>query len=189
MKPIFENLLTIDSSRLDSIRLELNQINCDSQIVKKWRDILKIYINFIQLDSLSSNDKTSLLQYSMECADLYGDAINLARVIVATFNGDNFEKYDGCIPHTGIRNFTKPFINSEINVYPNPTTGMIKVVFPKQFTGLSVIYDINGKHILSRDLEKSDSVDYDLTAHSGVLILQLISKNGLRETFKIMIIK
>jgi hypothetical protein len=81
--------------RLDSIKTELNTINCTSVIVTKWKEILKLYVNFLKNGKVATGDKSALESYSTDCSDLNGEAIHLARAMANTYNRTYYDVNDG----------------------------------------------------------------------------------------------
>ena len=64
IKPLLDSERNADSLRLDSLKTELNTINCTSIIINKWKEILKIYINFIKQGKVQQSDRAALESYS-----------------------------------------------------------------------------------------------------------------------------
>jgi hypothetical protein len=76
--------------------------------------------------------------------------------------------------------------NKDIKLFPNPTNGLVYVVFPSNKTELSIkIYDILGKQVLSF-LMDSRQTQLDVSSlATGVYIAKIKSK-GLSKSFKII---
>lgn len=189
IQSMYEYDRNADSLRLDSLKTELNSINCSSIIINKWKEILKIYINFIRQGIVQGNDRSALESYSTDCADVYGEAIHLARAMANTYNRTYYDVYDGCIdtavPRTNIQ--TRAV---DVTVSPNPTNGRIVVAFSSAFTGTLTIYDCSGHKVKSLSLENRSSIDIDLAdEHAGMYVIRATSQDGVSKECKVVLIK
>lgn len=98
----------------------------------------------------------------------------------------------GSTPATG-SNCTLSSENFEtintINIYPNPTKGIVNVTIPNYTGNLNIaVYDINGRNVYSNSgdfsIEKSLNLD---GLQSGFYIIKLNGENGLTHSQKIVL--
>lgn len=68
---------------------------------------------------------------------------------------------------------------SAIKLYPNPTTGLVKVDIDSR--EVIKIYDLRGKEILTTELEPNESLDIS-RLHNGVYIFSIVGKGQLKFT-------
>ncbi len=65
------------------------------------------------------------------------------------------------------------FISESINIYPNPAKESIHINYPSEHTRtLFELYDINGKKIISSNINKAESIDIN-TLRKGVYIYRI----------------
>lgn len=179
-----------DSSRLDSIRQELELINCDSLILIKWKEILKLFVKYKQNDSIDVRDRSAVINYSTHCADVYGDAIYLARMMANSFDDINYEQYDNCISAPALPQIrTVRDIMADISILPNPTSGIVQVTFSEPFDGICRVLDITGKVMLTKSFASSVKLQIDLSDFGGINLIQISSKSGISKTFKVVVLK
>lgn len=190
IKPQFDNERNADSLRLDSLKNELNTINCSSIIVNKWKEILKIYINFIKKGQVLNNDMTSLESYSTDCSDLYGEAIHLARAMANTYNRTYYDVNDDCLEASTPRITESESIPKiEVTVSPNPTSGLVNVDFSGEYTGIIKVVDLSGRTIHLINLEKANTSIIDLSqSQAGIYFVKLTSVGGKTDEYKILLI-
>ena len=178
-----------DSLRLDSLKTKINSINCTSIIVSKWKEILKIYINFIKQGKVQNADKSGLESYATDCSDLNGEAIHLARSMANTYNRTYYDVYDGCMQEAEPR-LTSPQNNEEITVSPNPTTGKLNINYSEKFNGSINLYNLSGQKILSQLVIGNNINNIDISnEQTGLYFMQIVSENGINHEFKIILIK
>jgi hypothetical protein len=178
-----------DSLKLDSLENLLASVLCDSMLILKWKEIYKLYIKFKKTGTVSPMDTLLVKQYSSECADLYGDAIHLARVMASSFTDHNYAIYDDCIALPAPRSKIIGVAEESITAFPNPSTGIIQVKLPSQYTGHLGISDIHGRRISEQNINKSEFLTLDLTSNLGVNTLHFRSQNGIVQTIKIIVIQ
>lgn len=186
--PLFNNEALTDSIRLDSLKNELNSINCPYAILNKWKEILKIYINFIRKGKVDVNDKVELESYSSDCSDLYGEAIHLARSMANTYTNSYYDEYDGCLQRSEPRLTSKDQFT--LMVAPNPTTGKISIILPANFEGKILVYDLNGRIIKTNENIKASIEFLDISyENDGLYILRVIGADGKSSEHKVLLIK
>ena len=71
------------------------------------------------------------------------------------------------------------FDKNKFKIYPNPTNNSVSVLFEDlQITGY-VVYDIQGREILSKNKQFSASFDIDLSSfNSGIYLLKIVTDKG-----------
>ena len=190
-----KNVLQVNKSKdslcMDSIRTELNLIHCDSIIIQKWKEIMLQYTKFRQNDSVDVADRSSVLAHSMLCADSFGDAVYLARIMAETFTDQDFDQYDGCIsPPPALPKVSAIHdIFEDFNIAPNPTNGLISIDFSQSFNGLCKVMDITGKQIILKSFFDTNNIEFDLSDYPGFNLIQVTSKQGNSKVFKVLVIK
>lgn len=189
IKPLLDSERNADSLRLDSLKNELNTINCTSIIVHKWKEILKIYINFIKQGNVANSDKAALEAYAIDCSDLNGEAIHLARAMANTYNRTYYDLYDGCIESTEPR-VTLKLNDVEISVAPNPTNGIVNMTFSSEFTGSIDVFNSSGQKVHTVFIDKINLATIELSNEvGGLYFLKTTSSSGATKEFKVILIK
>ncbi|HRO09303.1 MAG TPA: M4 family metallopeptidase [Saprospiraceae bacterium] len=180
-----------DSLRLDSLYTVIDEVACDSLIFQKWKAILKLYIQYKVRDSVRTEDRSEVLAYSRHCADRYGDAVYLARVMVATFSSEDFHLYDDCMVPLPVERIGGSVgdILQDVQVAPNPTDGYIRVDFSHPFTGKLFISDMTGKVYLTKTYHHVRNIELDLSTHAGMQFIQLLTDRGETRVYKVIVIK
>ncbi len=186
--PILDTKAAADTIKLDSITTELNTINCTSVIVSKWKDIFKLYVKYLKTGEVAVADRPTLMAYSSECADIYGDAIHMARAMANTYDNSYFDAYDVCITPTTPRSITTSEV-AAISVHPNPTSGILYLNLPNNYTGHVAVRDIDGKAIIHQEIKSSNLTSLDLTMYNGVYFIVFTSETGDQSVHKVILIK
>lgn len=75
------------------------------------------------------------------------------------------------------------FSKSDVKLYPNPTSGIVKITGNTSFTKVEV-FSVTGKLLFSQDANPGE-ISLEKFA-SGIYFIKLQSKNGTNETFKII---
>jgi hypothetical protein len=188
-KPLLDIERKADSLRLDSLINELNTINCTSIIVNKYKDILKIYINFIKQGTVQHIDKAALEAFATDCSDLNGEAIHLARAMANTYNRTYYDEYDGCIDSAEPR-VTLTQKEFDIWLAPNPTNGKLSISCSVELSGILNIYNSSGQKVLSQKLSRSFGNEIDISNEvPGLYLLQVVLDKGAKKEFKIVLSK
>lgn len=186
--PQFINEALNDSIRLDSLKNELNTINCTSVIVNMWKEILKIYVTFIRKGKVDENDKAALESYSSDCSDLYGEAIHLARAMANTYTNNYYETYDGCLQQSEPRLTSKE--QSNVSISPNPTLGIVSISLPSNFEGKLLVYDMKGRLVQSNENIKTNLKALDISnENAGIYIFRVVATDGTSSEQKVILIK
>lgn len=98
----------------------------------------------------------------------------------------------GCVDTSECFNFLITNMQSElveqmISVYPNPSNGSFMVQLDQSYDDLQLkIFSVSGKTILKKDISNRAQFEMVLDEPSGVYIGQLISKEGILSTFRII---
>ncbi len=187
--PILDTKAGADTIKLDSLTTELNTISCTSVIVSKWKDIFKLYVKYLKTGEVAVADRPTLVAYSSECADIYGDAIHVARAMANTYDNTYFDAYDVCITPTTPRSITTSEVATAISVHPNPTSGILYLNLPDNYTGQVTVRDIDGKAIIHQEIKSSNLTNLDLTMYSGVYFVTFTSDSGEQSVHKVILIK
>jgi len=188
--PTIELQNTKDSFRLDSIKTQLNAINCIDTLITKWKSVLSLYVKFIKDGAIiQPTDKEALIALSMECADNYGDAIYLARAMTNTFTPTYFDIYDDCQTQTGPRSKKVNDYVNQIELNPNPTTGLVNFRLPSNYMGMAYIISIDGRILRSILIENSNTNEVDISDLDGVYFIKFISNQGKVQSNKIIVLK
>jgi hypothetical protein len=67
----------------------------------------------------------------------------------------------------------------ELSFYPNPTSGLLKVVFEKEFLGARLqLKNIAGQTIFAKKIVQTGSENLTISGPSGIYFLELISADG-----------
>ncbi|MBK8700562.1 MAG: T9SS type A sorting domain-containing protein [Saprospiraceae bacterium] len=189
LMPQFTNEALADSVRLDSLKNELNTINCTSIIVNKWKEILKLYVNFIRKGKVEENDKSVLESYSTDCSDLYGEAIHLARAMANTYTSTYYDVHDGCLEESEPR-VTSSQKSYALSVSPNPTSDKISFSLPINFEGRAIVYDMNGRLVQAHENLNTSIKTLDLSnENAGMYIVRIVSIDGTSTDHKVILIK
>ncbi|MFN8320442.1 MAG: M43 family zinc metalloprotease [Saprospiraceae bacterium] len=189
IKPLLDIERNADSLRLDSLKNELNTINCTSVIVNKWKEILKIYINFIKQGKVANSDKAALEAYATDCSDLNGEAIHLARAMANTYNRIYYDVYDGCLESAEPR-VTLKLKDVDVSVAPNPANGIVNMTFSSEFTGSIDVFNSSGQKVHAKFIDKINLATIDLSNEvGGLYFLKTTSSSGDTKEFKVILIK
>jgi len=187
--PILDTKAAADTIKLDSLTTELNTISCTSVIVSKWKDIFKLYVKFLKTGEVAVADRPTLVAYSSECSDIYGDAIHMARAMANTYDNTYFDAYDVCITPTTPRSIKTSEVATAISVHPNPTSGILYLNLPDNYTGHVAVRDIDGKVVYEKDINAGNLTNIDLTMYSGVYFVVFTSETGDQSVHKVILIK
>ena len=80
-------------------------------------------------------------------------------------------------------------LNVVTKVYPNPTTNIVVVELEKEISGEILVYDINGKLMLSDKLDNERIKQFDLSKFSQGNYLLHINVKNKQDVYKIQKIK
>ncbi|TVQ50919.1 MAG: T9SS C-terminal target domain-containing protein [Saprospirales bacterium] len=189
--PDFSLIPKQDSIQLTNIITQLNSISSSSVLVGIWRDILIEYSKFLMNQgTVDSSDHNTLKQFSSLCSDIYGKPIHLARAMTATFDTTFYDQYDDCLNGLEQR-IVRPFSENEvqIEVYPNPTKGLINISLPENYSGILKIMDLSGKVILTHSIQEREIDALQVPDKSGIYLLRFESSQGEIENHKIIVLK
>ncbi len=158
-------------------------------LVSKWAGIYQKYISFLQAGEVDSSDYNDLRDYSSLCSDVYGKPVHLARALTATFDTTYFDQYDDCLH--GLEERRGRMISGEehqIEVYPNPTTGLLQIALPENYSGELTVLDMSGKIISTYTIQTTDAYFLQMPDQSGIYLLRFESSNGDSEQHRIMVV-
>ncbi|MBK7809226.1 MAG: T9SS type A sorting domain-containing protein [Saprospiraceae bacterium] len=121
---------------------------------------------------------------------MYRNAIYLARMMANTFDDINYEQYDNCISAPALPQIRAVRdIMADIDILPNPTSGIVQVTFSEPFDGICRVLDITGKVMLTKSFASSVKLQLDLSDFGGINFIQISSKSGISKTFKVVVLK
>jgi len=122
--------------------------------------------------------------------ETYGDAIYLARMMANTFDDINYEQYDNCISAPALPQIRAVRdIMADIDILPNPSSGLVQVTFSEPFDGFCRVLDMTGKVMLTKSFASSVKLQLDLSDFGGINFIQISSKSGISKTFKVVVLK
>lgn len=190
-RPFFEANIQADTAVWSSLIASLDMINCSDELVRYWKDVLLMYIQYLQDSEISNPNKTNLISFSMMCSDMYGDVIHTARALSNTYDGSYFDIYDDCPPPANLLLHTNEEIQSlRMTVLPNPTTGEVTLRLNELAKGRAWITDINGRPIQSLSLnDSSEEVTFNLNTGSGVYIIHVLTDKGTHMTSRLLVVE
>ncbi len=186
LQPAFEYEYMQDSIAYAQLQNQFDLMS-GTDISGKWADIYDDYIDFVQKGEVVEDNKAPLEEYSRLCSDMYGDAIHLTRALVNTYDNTYFDVYDGCLDIPLEPRFKENTLKALVQ--PNPAKNNITIQFDNEVTGYLTIYDISGKQVMNRDIDKAKKVRLDLNLKEGVYFINIQSDTGEKYIDKIVVIK
>ncbi len=141
-------------------------------------------------DSLTLADKAVINQSKVLCADKYGDAIYMARMMARTYEDVDYEVYDGCLQDPAPRTQEKEkYRIDQIRIYPNPSESIVNIEFADLFTGDIKVTNNTG-HIIYNSKCINESIhSIDLSKSSGFYVIHVRNINGTSNITKVIITK
>ncbi len=185
----FESARMQDSVLLTSINSDLNAIACGSVLVTTWKGIYQQYLTFIQNGEVDSSDHNTLKQYSSLCSDIYGKPIHLARAVTATFDTTNYDQYDDCLQGVEQRIIREQTIEEKIEIWPNPTTGSVRITLPENYSGILAVTDISGKKVHVQSINESNFINLEMPYQGGLYILRFVSESGISSEHRVVLLR
>nr|MBS0036976.1 T9SS type A sorting domain-containing protein [Saprospiraceae bacterium] len=160
-----------------------------SDPVITWKGIYKKYLSFLHTGEVDSADYSTLRQHSSLCSDLYGKPVHLARAITATFDTTYYDNNDDCI-HGIEQRIVRitPQEEHKIEVYPNPTDGLLQIALPDNYSGELTVINLSGKILSTYTIEDRENYILQMPNQSGMYILRFESTDGKSEHHRIMVI-
>ena len=186
LQPAFEYEYMQDSIAYAQLQNQFDLMS-GTDISGKWADIYDDYIDFVRKGEVVEENKVSLEEYSRLCSDIYGDAVHLARALVNTYDNTYFDVNDGCLDIPLEPRFKENTLKALVQ--PNPAKSNITIQFDNEITGYLTIFDISGKQVLNRDIDKATKVKLDLNLEEGVYFINIQSDTGEKYIDKIVVIK
>lgn len=187
LSPAFDQERLIDSIEMDRLKNQFRSLyGRTDQMVSRWADIYSMYIDFLQKGEVDESNKATLLAYSRECADKYGEAIHLARSMANTFDKTYFDVFDDCPEEIRPR-----AASNTLNaiVQPNPTKGELNIVMENPFTGTIELFDITGKLVYSNRCDNIFEKTILLNLNEGVFMMKITSVDGESDIEKVIVTK
>ncbi|MFT4525806.1 MAG: hypothetical protein ACI85F_001963 [Bacteroidia bacterium] len=77
-------------------------------------------------------------------------------------------------------------VDQSINVFPNPTTGLITVVLGDAEQASVVVRSIHGQVISTKSVSGSSKVELEIEGAAGLYSVEVITESGLNEVFRIV---
>lgn len=189
LRPGLQAGIALTAGKLDALGQGLELLGCGaSPIAGKWAAVYRLYIKYLLDGALSEADQTALLAHSMDCSDVYGDAVHLARAMAATFDEAYFDLYDDCLgggPELRGTGGTLPA--SGIRLYPNPSQGVVNVRLPMGYDGQLVVYGPDGRALLQRRIVDGNLQTLHLGGQSGLYLARFLSDSGQSSTHKLIV--
>lgn len=192
-KPAFDQEAAADYLEIQNIKTALGNINCSQYMIQVIKDAWTIYLDELEEDLLDTNPRltTSINTISSLCSDEYGDPVHLARSIALNQGSTTYyDSYDGCEDLTQItpRSSEEKLENLSIDVFPNPSIGLVKFEFNRKVSGVLKIFNIRGEQVLSLVIENKTQLSIDIEKN-GLYIGQFTSIEGYKLNQKIIIVK
>ncbi len=183
----FQSAREQDSILLDSIYSDLNAISCSSTLVNTWKGIYQKYLSFLHVGKVDSADYNTLRQYSSLCSDIYGKPIHLARAVTATFDTTYYAQYDDCLQGMEQRVIREQTVETNIKVWPNPTSSIVQIELPENYSGEMIITDLWGRKLGNYQIENGSLDFVEMPDKNGMYLLNFFSVDGQYEQHKIIV--
>ncbi|BDD06999.1 hypothetical protein AUTU_44820 (plasmid) [Aureibacter tunicatorum] len=162
-----------------------NSYGCDS--------IVELNLTIHNLEAMAKADGQTLTAYPadanyqwLDCEENYAVIANANAQIFNTQNEGSYAavvEKNGCADTTNCVKITKVGIvensfGESITIYPNPTNGIINIIFsnPQNIVKVS-ISDANGKIIFKEKYENRQKLNFDFDGPEGTYFLNIKSKN------------
>lgn len=171
-----------------------NSLGCDSIIY------LNLTINNIDTTvsnnwlTLTANENAATYQW-LNCDNNYSLINGAQNQSYSPANGGNFaveiSKY-GCtdtsdcytVYGTGLSENSE---DNQIAIYPNPTNGQFTVLFGIDMNEIVLtIFTLDGQEVYKKQVSSSNQIQIDFEGAKGVYLCQIITANGLNQTFKLI---
>ena len=82
---------------------------------------------------------------------------------------------------------TAHFSHSKINIFPNPTNGVINIDFGAFTEKVNLtLTNVLGQKIFTETLKNIDKTTFGIKEPDGIYVLEILNENNLKETFKII---
>jgi hypothetical protein len=178
------------NAKLDSLKMQLDLLHCDSLINILWINVWKQYIKFIKNGTIALHDRASIAEYSSKCADEYGDAVYIARMMASTFSNQDFSIFDNCfVPiNTEIRSKKVHDVKSSLSIFPNPSLGDLTLSFDHLVSGKLSILNVNGEIIHQANIFGSKEYRLELNLNSGLYLVKILTDDQQEIIKKVVII-
>ncbi|MFT4681442.1 MAG: hypothetical protein ACI9YU_001288, partial [Flavobacteriales bacterium] len=81
---------------------------------------------------------------------------------------------------------TDEVVDTEINIFPNPTSGMITVVVGESEQTMITVRNIHGQVIHRENLIDTKQLDMELTGAKGLYTIEVMTSDGQNEVFRVV---
>jgi hypothetical protein len=166
---------------------------CDS-IITTTVNVTTVDVAVSQSGSTLTANAVGALYQWLDCGNgLSSITGELSQVFTATINGSYAVEIEqsGCVDTSTCYNVTSIFISDEvfakeINVFPNPTDGMLKIDLGNEYQKIEVtISDLQGRIVLESDFSSTQVVAIQFEESPGVYVMTI--EADLREaTIRLM---
>lgn len=114
---------------------------------------------------------------------------NMLEAMANTNDTTYYDAYDVCITPTTPRSIKTSEVATEIRVHPNPTSGILYLNLPNNYTGHVAVRDIDGKAVFHQEIKSSNLTSLDLTMYCGVYFVTFTADSGVQSIHKVILIK
>lgn len=175
----------------------LTTINgCDS-IVTTNLDVITIDTSVTNVSSISLSANASSASYQwIDCGTMQAIAGATNQVFVATANGNyavivtenNCSDTSSCYTISGV-GINETYINKNAaTVYPNPSTGELYIMLPKQNTQTQIkIFDLYGKEVISFNSIQTNPIQVGLSELSKGIYFVNIQNQDVNQNIKVVL--
>lgn len=162
-----------------------------------------LYVSYLQTDSLSAMQKTTLYTLAAKCPYVDGTMVWQARALVHVFN-DTLEFENACevlqIPQTkSSARMSNATTEEDVNVLqlitgqliPNPNDGNFTLLVDKEVNELSLkVYDIAGKEVCNATATHTNTLKLNcVDLGNGIYIVKVFSNGAYLQSHKLVIQK
>jgi hypothetical protein len=133
---------------------------------------------------VSANNTAASYQW-LDCDNSFAPILGETTASYAATASGNYAvelTENGCVDTSSCVNVTissvldNPFSNS-INLFPNPTTGQVNVVFEQELSDLQLrAFNALGQEVYRQDYARAKQLDFNLDVPSGIYLIELVSE-------------
>lgn len=155
---------------------EENRLACSNETYEIYRTTYVALLGYIIDHSLSETEKQSVTSISQLCPDAYGEVVDWARGLRATF--DDMAMYDDSVclqDELGPREkVIEAVVEKKVSLTPNPAIDYITLRNPNNTARSFSIFGMNGHQLSSGMISSNGSKRIDISAfHSGIYLLKI----------------
>lgn len=183
---IYTQYLTTRNQSLNSLKTQLDNITTSGLHESYARDVRKATINLALNGVLSSQEIDLLTLIASACPDDVGHTVNYAQALLPegiTYTQNINDAH--CVQGRSESHQKAVISDLEIQFYPNPSIGDINILSKIPLKEIQIL-DLNGKLILSKEIDSMKNVSIDLLG-KGVYLLQTKDINGDIHSQKLII--